>query len=135
MSKPKYDWWPYVKGMVRRYPTLKQDYSDLHSMSVTPCYSAMPHGNEVSRTIENIALKELPKTQQREFAAVCKAIAITERYRDGKRRLTVIDLVLWKQSHTIAGAALQIPCSERLAVQWHGDFIRLVAKIYGLMDE
>ena len=22
MSTPRYDWWPYVKGMIRRYPEL-----------------------------------------------------------------------------------------------------------------
>lgn len=28
MSKPRYDWWPYVKGMVRRYPALCREYAD-----------------------------------------------------------------------------------------------------------
>lgn len=134
MSKPKYDWWPYAKGMIRRYPALKQEYSDLHRMSVTPAYSSMPHGSEVSRTIENIVLAELPKTQQREFAAVCKAISATERYKDGTDRLKIIKLVLWDSTHTIEGAALQIPCSDITAKRWHGEFIRLVASNYGLMD-
>lgn len=22
MSRPRYDWWAYVKGMIRRYPSL-----------------------------------------------------------------------------------------------------------------
>ena len=26
MSKPRYDWWSYVKGMIRRYPELRRRY-------------------------------------------------------------------------------------------------------------
>lgn len=26
MSRPRYDWWPYVKGMIRRYPALAEQY-------------------------------------------------------------------------------------------------------------
>lgn len=134
MSKPRYDWWPYVKNIIRHYPVLKAEYLDLHTMSTTAKYTSEPHGSEVSRTVENISLKELPKTQQREFAAVCKAIATTERYRDGADRLKVIKLVLWDNTHTLEGAALQIPCSVITAKRWHGEFIRLVASYFGLMD-
>jgi len=134
MSKPRYDWWPYAKGMIRRYPALKQEYSDLHSMSITPAYSSMPHGSEVSRTVENIALIELPKTQQREFAAVCKAIATTERYRNGADRLTLIRLMYWDNTHTMQGAALSVPVSYDTAKEWNREFIRLVAANFGLMD-
>lgn len=135
MSKPRFDWWPYAKGIIRRYPQLKAEYSDLHTTSLTASYSSEPHGSGANRTTENIAVRELPTTKQREYEAVRQAIAMTERYKDGLSRLKVIDLVLWRQSHTIAGAALYIPTSERTATQWHGEFIRLVASCYGLMDE
>ena len=134
MSKPRYDWWPYVKGMIRRYPKLKEKHGDLHSQSVVASLSGMPSGTGTSRSTENVALRELPTTEQREFEAVRKAIETTERYKDGQARIELINLVLWRRSHTIAGAALRTPCSERLAQQWHRDFIRLVAKYYGLMD-
>ena len=62
-----------------------------------------------------------------EFAAVQAAVEITERMENGRDRLAVIDMVLWRQTHTLDGAALMIPCAERTAVQWHGDFIREVA--------
>ena len=134
MSKPRYDWWPYVKGMIRRYPALTEQYMDLHSQSFTMSYSGMPSRTSVSRPTENAALRELPATKQREFEAVRKAIETTERYANGLDRLRIINLVLWKQTHTIEGAALQIPCAWRTAAQWHGEFIRLVARYYGLMD-
>lgn len=58
--------------------------------------------------------------------AVEAAVAITERMPDGADRLRLIELVYWKKSYKIAGAARKIPCSERTALQWHGDFIKLV---------
>ena len=63
-----------------------------------------------------------------EQAAVQAAIDSTKRYRNGGDRMRVVELVLWNGSYTIAGAAMQIPCSERIARQWHGDFIKAVAR-------
>lgn len=134
MSKPRYDWWPYAKGMIRRYPELREQYADLHSQSVTASYSGMPHGGGVGRPIEALAIRELPTNSQREYEAVRRAIETTERYRNGRERLRVIKLVLWDRSHTLEGAALMVPCSWRTAAQWHGEFIKLTAKYYGLLD-
>lgn len=82
-----------------------------------------------------LAIRELPSTSQREYEAVRRAVETTEHYRNGQERLKVIELVLWKKTHNLQGAALQIPCHVDTAKVWHGDFIRLVASYYGLMDE
>lgn len=63
-----------------------------------------------------------------ERRAVELAIQETEELTAGADRLKVVRLVLWKGSHTIAGAAMQIPCSERTAQRYHADFIRAVGK-------
>lgn len=135
LSKPRYDWWPYVKGMIRRYPALKEQYEDLHSQSVTASYSGMPRGGGGGRALESLAVRELPSTQQREFEAVRRAIKTTERYYNGADRLKVIRLVLWDRSHTLEGAAQVVPCSYMTARRYHCDFIIHVAKNYGLLDE
>lgn len=134
MSKPRYDWWPYVKGMIRRYPALAEQYADLHSTSMVADYSGMPRGGG-GRGLEAAALRELPSTSQREYEAVRRAVAATERYRNGRDRLKVIRLVLWDRSHTLEGAALQVPCHINTATTWHTEFVRLVASYYGLMDD
>jgi len=121
--------------MIRRYPQLKAEHDDLHTSSLTADYSGDVHGSGVFRTTENLAIKELPTTRQREYEAVSKAIATTERCCDGRDRLEIINLVFWKQTHTLEGASLQIPCSYRTACRWHEQFIKLVAKNFGLMDE
>lgn len=135
MSKPRYDWWPYVKGMIRRYPALWEKYRNLHSQSITADYSGMPRLERNSRTVERAALRELPSTQQREYEAVKRAVEETKRYPNGVARLKMIELVFWEKGYTLEGAALKVPCGRATAWRWHGEFIRLVASHYGLMDE
>ncbi len=114
---------------------MKTEYADLHSQSVTPNYSGMPGGGMVGRATEDVAIRELPTTRQREYEAVHRAVAATERMAAGKDRLKIIDLVFWKRSHTLDGAALSISCSYRTARRYHADFIMLVASYYGLLDK
>ena len=113
---------------------MKDQYMDLHSQSVTASYSSMPHGSDVGRPIEALAIRELPTNSQREYEAVRRAIGLTERYPNGRQRLAIIKMVLWDKQYTLEGAALQIPCCISKAKMWHSEFIRLVASEYGLMD-
>lgn len=135
MSRPRYDWWPYVKGMIRRYPALKQELETLHEQSTTAQYSGMPRGGGVSRGTENIAVRELPTTKQREYEAVRRAIEQTEQLAHGSDVLEIVRLVLWKRSHTLDGVAVRLHCGIATAKRYHGEFIRTVAKNYGLLDE
>lgn len=135
MSRPRYDWWPYVKGMIRRYPALKQEFETLHEQSMTANYSGMPRGGGVSRGTEMIAIRELPTTKQREYEAVKLAVEKVSAQKNGKEILEVINLYLWKRSHTLDGAAVKTHIGARTAKRYHSDFVRLVAKNYGLLDE
>lgn len=110
-------------------------YHDLHIQSSTANYSGEPRGAGASRTTETIAIRELPNTQQREYEAVCRAVKTTERMNGGRDRIKLIDMVFWKRSHTLQGAALAIPCSYRTARRWHTEFIILAASLYGLLDK
>ena len=134
MSRPRYGWWGYVKDMIRRYPSLKEEYADLHTQTVTPGYTGISGGGSVSRATELIAVRELPSNKQREYEAVQRAIVATERMSAARDRLKVIELVFWKRSHTLDGAALTIPCSYRTARRYHSEFILMVASCYGLLD-
>ena len=71
--------------------------------------------------------QELDGTALAEFQAVEAAIEATRRRKDGEARMQLVEMVLFRQSHKVPGAALQIPCSERTALRWHGDFIREIA--------
>ena len=135
MSNPRYDWWSYVKGMIRRYPDLKQQYDALHEAGITAPLTGMPRGNNISNPTANAALRELPLIHQKEYEAVYKAIEATKQHKNGKDRLKVIELVFWKESHTLTGAAMQVPCSYDTAKEWHREFIRLTAYLFGLLPE
>ena len=134
MSRPRYRWWGYVKAVIRAYPELKARYNALHSPSVTAGYGNPAPGAGPGDPTGRTALRELPRQEQRELEAVQKAIEKTAALPAGRERLLVIDLVLLKKSHTLDGAAMQVPCSWRTAAQYHGEFIHLVAKHLELED-
>ena len=113
MSSPRYDWWSYAKGMIRRYPELQREFA----------------GRETPEDVWT-----LPATRQREFEAVRRAVAATRAEPDGEWKLELVRLVFWAQSHTLDGAALRVHVSHRTAVRWHSAFIYRVAALYGLMD-
>lgn len=127
MSKPRYTWWGYVKNVIRAYPGLKKEYDALHEQSVTANVSGMPGGGGVSRGVEAIALKELPRPKQMEYDAVRKAIAVTKYLKTGNDRIKLVELVFWKKSHTLSGAAMVLNISYDTAIDYHADFIMLVA--------
>ena len=71
--------------------------------------------------------QELEGTALAVFQAVVAAIEATRRRKDGEARMQLVEMVLFRQSYKVPGAAMQIPCSERPALRWHGDFIREIA--------
>lgn len=135
MSKPRYDWWSYVKGIIRRYPELCTRQEELRKINLSPDLSGMPHGRgKVSDPVADAALRELPKIKQREMEAVRKAIEETQKLDTGEERLRMIRLVFWDRTHTLEGVSQKSHRCKRTIVQWHGDFIRLVAKEFGFID-
>lgn len=71
---------------------------------------------------------------KREYEAVQAAVETTERMEGGEMRLRVIRLVHWDKTHTLEGAALTVPCSERAAIYWQRKFFEMVAKNRDLLD-
>lgn len=84
----------------------------------------------------NNMLKSYPgKTTEKETEAITEAIAITGQMVDGYERLKTVRLVFFDGTHTIAGAALNIPCSPDTAQNWLHEFKFLVARQYGLTKD
>lgn len=134
MSTPRYDWWPYVKGMIRRYPELCAEQAELRKTQLSPAMTGMPHGRgKTTDPVADTALRELPEINLRELEAVRKAIEETRTMKNGEERLELVRLVFWKKTHTLEGAAMELHWSTRKLVEWHGEFIRCVAKYFGLL--
>lgn len=135
MSKPRYKWWGYVKWVIRDYPAKCEEMKAMRVMAVTPSYSPQGHGSEASRTTELVALRGFTGQKEREYEAVRQAAEETANYRDGTFRMKFIELLFWKKTHTLEGAAMACNVCSATARAWHREFIRLVAANLGLMDE
>ena len=82
-----------------------------------------------SSPVEQCVIHDLPPQKQRRFDAVDNAIRRTKEMHpsDYKQRLAIIDLVYFKGTNTIAGAALKVGCHPNTAGAWQSEFIRIVA--------
>jgi len=68
------------------------------------------------------------------YEAVKAAIEDTQRMENGKARMKVIQLVHLNRTHTVEGAALTVPCSERTAANWQRQFFEMVARNRDFLD-
>jgi len=135
MSKPRYNWWPFVLNMIRDYPERVKALKDLHQQKITADLSGMPRGGTASRTTEGISMRELEDKQaQREYEAVHKALARTRARADGKLRLDVVRMTMWK-GYTIPGAASILNTSTDTARRYRWQFIMAVGCCYGFLTE
>lgn len=119
-------WRGDARAAIRAYPDLKRQDADLHEMQITPSYSHGRGSHTTSRTTEAIALRGLPIDDQRALDAVSSAVNTTLRYRNGHERLKLIDLIYWKRTHTLDGAAMRLNISIATAKAWHSGFVELV---------
>ena len=130
MGKAKEPYWAYVKAIIKEYPELKKELATPLEQRVT---SVIGQGGGRSGRIADptqaCVIHDLPPKEQRKFDAIEGAIQKTKLYHpeDAEDRLKVINLVYWKKSHTIEGAAMKIPCHRNVAGNWQGEFIKLVA--------
>lgn len=77
-------------------------------------------------------------TNDDETRAIESAILDTENLSGGRERMKVIQMVFFKKTHTLQGAALNVPCSYETAKEWTQQFIRAVARAFkcdGLLQE
>lgn len=122
MGKQHYDWWPYAKKMIYKYPSLAQRHN-LQSVRITQNYSGMPGSGGASRTTEEQVIKWMSKTEEREYQAVHLAIRQTNVLPDGDARVELIRLLYWQRKCNLHGAAKRLHVSYRTAQRWHSAFI------------
>lgn len=119
-------WRAEARRAIKEYPNLIKKESALKSVSLIANYNGMPPSHIASRTTENVALKSLPRDEQRDLDAVRTAIDTIRRYRNGGQRYRLIELCYWKNTHTIDGAALTLHIHEKTAHEWDRGFVEMV---------
>lgn len=136
MSSPRYRWWTFAKNMIRDFPMVERTWKDIHEQSITANVTGMPRGGGVGRTVEVIAMRQLPLEDQKLYDAVTLARAHTLLMPNGEERMKLIRLLYWsKKKLKVKDAAILIPVSEITAKRWHGDFVRMVGRCYGFKDD
>lgn len=120
--------------MVKAYPDRCAQHEQAMQQKITPAYSGQTGSGGSSRKTEDTVVHAMSRTNTREYESVHLAIRQTEQKQSGDLRLQLIELVYWKNTHTLYGAARVVHVSFRTAQRWHSEFIYLVARNYGLMD-
>lgn len=126
MGKKINSWRQVCRKAAYEYPALRDALNDLRSMSITSRMSGAPAKGGNHRSTEEAALRELPPEQQRKHDAVEQAFEISKQLTSGPSRAQLIELVYFRRTHTVEGAALRIPVSNRQAWAWNNDFLLLI---------
>ena len=132
MSKPREPWWGYVKNVIRRYPQYRKELREIRSQQITPGYSKAGGRGKAQRKTEMVALRQLPPRDQERYDAVEKALQRTQRMTNGTLRRQLIEMVYFKKSHNMQGAALCLHVDYCTALRWNRAFVYLVAEFLGL---
>ncbi len=126
------DWWEYTKRIIRSYPALCRKAESVGDIPCTPAYGVSGGHSGGGSPVERAVVDRLTDKEQRRYDAVRAAISETERMKHGHQRMELIDRVYWKRSHTLYGAAMCVPVSERTAKRWSAEFVRTVEKYLDL---
>jgi hypothetical protein len=132
MSKYRYWWRPNVERLLKVYPYLKAREREGHAQAVTPAYSIVPGGGGARRTTEDAALKRpLNAREEEAVRAIDRAMEEIAKCRDGDVVLQIIQMVDFKRTHTIEGAATALYMHRNRAADKRTRFINLVGKYLG----
>ena len=135
MSQYKHWWFPNVARALKAYPALIAQKDAIRRQNIIAKYSNEPRAGGSSRQTENIALKDLPPGEAAIVDAISSALDEISRRKDGDDIIRLIDLVYFRKSHTLQGAAMALAMSEITAKRKNGDFIRLTAKKLGYLEK
>lgn len=132
MSKPRYNWWSFALAIIRDYPLRYKQLKELRQQNMVAETTGMPKGGSAGRSAENVAMRQLPPQEQREFDAVHKALQRTEAMKAGKVRQQIVKLTLW-QGYNIDTAAMIVHEAPATTRRYRWQFIMLVGHMYGFL--
>ena len=126
----KETWKRIARDAAYAYPRLNRQLKDMKSPNLTAKLTGMPRGGGTSRTVEDLALRELPPEEQAAYDAVERALRVLREMRTGPKRRKLVELVYFRRTHTIYGAGVELGISEETAGAWSRDFL---VSIYAAM--
>ena len=128
-------YWAGAIEAVEKHPERMRRLEELRTQNITANISGMPGGGGVSRSTENVALRQLPPSQQKDCEAVELALAEMRKKAYGKDALDLIRMRYWqKPKCNLSTIAMRLHYSEVTMKRWNSEFIRMVLKFRGLKD-
>lgn len=111
---------------LKQYPKLKRRQSET-DMQITPVYGGAAVQHSASRVTENIALRSnLTEREENIISAVEFAMRMQHYYPNGDERLKMMELVYFKKTHTLAGAAEVCHYSVDAVFRWNVELLTAV---------
>ena len=124
------DWRRQARRALRAYPALKKKQGE-NDMTITPVYGGAAVQHEATRTTENAALRSiLTDAEANIISAVELAMYMQRQYQNGAERIRMMELVYFKHTHTIEGAADIVHYSPDAVWRWNTEI--LIAVYAGL---
>ena len=120
-------WRAEARRALRDYPRIKRRQGETGEMQITPMYGGAAVQHSASRTTENVALRStLTEREENIISAVEFMLAMQRRYVNSKERLRMVELVYFKHTHTIEGAAGEVHYSPDALWRWNGEILTAV---------
>lgn len=121
------EWRREARHALRIYPRLKRKLEESTGQQITPQYGGIVVQHEASRTTEDAALRSnLSEEELRVIEAVEFACQMQDRYHNGDARHRMIELVYFKRTHTIEGAAEVVHYSVDAVWRWNTEILTAV---------
>ena len=119
-------WRSEARAALRLYPKLKRRQGE-NEMQITPVYGGAAVQHSASRTTENVALRStLTEREENIISAVEFMLNMQRRYANSAERLRMVELVYFKHTHTIDGAADIVHYSPDALWRWNGEILTAV---------
>ena len=119
-------WRSEARTALRLYPKLKRRQGE-NEMQITPAYGGAAVQHSASRTTEDVALRStLTEREENIISAVEFMLSMQRRYANSNERLRMVELVYFKHTHTIDGAADVVHYSPDALWRWNGEILTAV---------
>ena len=119
-------WRSEARAALRLYPKLKRRQGE-NEMQITPVYGGAAVQHSASRTTENVALRStLTEREENIISAVEFALNMQAQYYNGEARHKMIQLVYFRRTHTMQGAAMECGYSTETVWKWNTEVLAAV---------
>lgn len=119
-------WRGEAKAALRAYPKAKRKQNE-NEMQITPAYGGAAVQHSASRTTENVALRQrITAYEENVISAVEFMMRMQCTYSNAQERMKMIELVHFKRTHTLIGAADIVHYSPEALKNWNREILTAV---------